>query len=139
MSSSDDETNIISALEAGANGYIVKDTPSETFLQAVNGVIQVGLFLTTGATKILLKHMRQNRNLLEEAREGLSNREKEILMIMAKGEANPEIARLLEITESTLRTHYQRIQRKLGLQNHNQMVIFAAKYFSSETEPEQPD
>lgn len=130
MTSSNHEKDIISALEAGANSYVVKDSPAGQFLQAVQSVIEGGAFLTPGATDILLKHIRLKGEELEDNGKPLSPREIEILRILASGAANAEIAGKLDISASTLRTHFQRILKKLGLQNHSQVIVYAVKHFT---------
>ena len=129
VTSSNNENDIIAAIEAGASSYVVKDAPTEQLLLAVKAVLTGENFLTAGATGILLKHIRYPVPDELETDVSLSEREEQILRQLAKGDANPEIALRLKITESTLRTHLQRILKKLGLKNHNQLVIYAAKNY----------
>jgi DNA-binding NarL/FixJ family response regulator len=127
MTSSSNEKDIIAALEAGADSYLVKDAPPEQLLQAVRAVLAGESFLTPGATAILLKQLRRPGPEANKEDALLSGREKEILHHMAGGAASAEIAAALHISESTLRTHIQHILKKLGLQNRSQAVVYAVK------------
>ena len=106
-----------------------KDSSSEQLIQGVRAVLSGMNFLTPGATGILLKSIRQPE--VEAAqREGLlSEREKQILRNLAGGASNAEIASALNITESTVRTHFQRILRKLNLANHSQLMLYAITHY----------
>ena len=145
LTSSKIEKDIITVMEAGADSYMVKDSLPEQLLQAVQTVLAGESFLTPGATSILLKHLRQPEREADEKQsnatsavvdEGkgrnkgpvdLSERERQILHHLAGGASSVEIAQTLHISDSTLRTHFQHILKKLGLQNRSQAVIYAVK------------
>ena len=127
MTSSNNEKDIMDVVQAGADSYLVKDSPPEQLLQALRTVIGGESFLTPGATGILLKQLRQSHSGSKPEETPLSVREKEILHHLAGGASSAEIAEALGITESTLRTHVQHILKKLALQNRAQAVIYALK------------
>jgi DNA-binding NarL/FixJ family response regulator len=127
MTSSNNEKDIMDAVQAGVDSYLVKDSPPEQLLLALRTVLAGGNFLTPGATGILLKQLRQPQPESTPDEPLLSVREKEILHHLADGASSAEIAKTLHITESTLRTHLQHILGKLGLQNRGQAVIYAVK------------
>jgi DNA-binding NarL/FixJ family response regulator len=127
VTSSNNEKDIMAAIEAGADSYVVKDASPEQLLQAVRAVLAGESFLTPGATGILLKKLNQARPGAGGEEALLSAREKEILHYLAGGASSAEIAAALHITESTLRTHFQHILKKLGLQNRSQAVVYAVK------------
>jgi two-component system nitrate/nitrite response regulator NarL len=127
MSSSNNEKDIMDSVQAGADSYLVKDSPPEQLLLALRTVLAGESFLTPGATGILLKQLRLPQPESKTGEPLLSVREKEILHHLAGGASSAEIANTLHITESTLRTHLQHILGKLDLQNRGQTVIYAVK------------
>ncbi len=127
LTSSGDESDIMQAVEDGANGYLLKDSSPELLLQAVHTVLAGKNYLSPKATGILLNQLRQPQEEPDEALALLSPREKEILHYLADGVSSGQMAKTLNITDSTLRTHFQHILKKLGLHNRSQAVIFAIK------------
>jgi DNA-binding NarL/FixJ family response regulator len=126
VTSSKAETDLMAALQAGADSYIMKDSTPEQLLKAVGNVLSGENFLSPGATVILLKQMRQpTAEAKKSFGPALSAREEEILRYLASGASNSDIAATLHISESTLRTHLQHILTKLGLQNRTQAVVYA--------------
>ena len=127
MTSSSNEKDIMDAVRAGADSYLVKDSPPEELLLALRTVMAGESFLTPGATGILLKQLRQPPSGSKPEETPLSVREKEILHHLAGGASSTEAAEALRISESTLRTHMQHILKKLALQNRAQAIIYAVK------------
>ena len=127
VTSSNNEKDIVDAVHAGADSYVVKDSPPEHLLLALRTVLAGENFLTPGATGILLKQLRQPQTSSTPDEPPLSEREQQILHHLAGGASSAQIAETLHITESTLRTHIQHILGKLGLQNRGQAVIYAVK------------
>ena len=125
VTSSNNEKDLIAVMDAGAENYIVKDSSPEQLLQGVRAVLGGVSFLTLGATRILLKKLRQPETETRADGSNLSEREKQILQHLAGGATNAEIANALYITESTVRTHFQRISKKLNLLNHSQLMLYA--------------
>ena len=139
VTSSDNEKDIVAAINAGAESYGVKDSSPEQLLQGVRAVL-AGRSFPPGVTGSLLKRPRQTGTETGAPCSNLSPREKQILQQLAGGATNFEIAKALYVTESTIRTHFQRIRKKLGLANHNQLMLYAADHFkcpvSKVTDPE---
>ena len=126
VTSSKAETDLLAALQAGADSYVMKDSSPEQLLKAVRNVLSGENFLSPGATVILLKQMRQPAaEPKQPSKPALSAREEEILHFLASGASNNDIAAALHISESTMRTHLQHIITKLGLQNRTQAVVYA--------------
>jgi DNA-binding NarL/FixJ family response regulator len=127
MTSSNNEKDIMDAVQAGADSYLVKDSPPEQLLLALRTIVAGKNFLTPGATGILLKQLRQPQPESTPGETPLSVREQEILHHLAGGASSAQIAKTLHISGSTLRTHLQHILKKLGLQTRSQAVIYAVK------------
>ncbi|GAA3577124.1 response regulator transcription factor [Amycolatopsis ultiminotia] len=116
-----------SALRAGAGGFLVKDAPSEEMLVAIRGVLRGDSMVSPSVTKRLLERYLadQPTPLDEERLNTLTEREKDVLSLIARGLSNTEIARQLFIGETTVKTHVGRILGKLGLRDRVHAVVFA--------------
>jgi DNA-binding NarL/FixJ family response regulator len=119
---------IFGALAAGASGFLLKRTPPEELLAAVRTVAAGDSLLSPSVTSRVISRMAgtpapdpERERRLEE----LTPREREVLVLIARGRANGEIAADLVIEESTVKTHVKRVLRKLGARDRVQAVIFA--------------
>lgn len=119
----DDQDYVAQALQAGASGYLLKDTPFEELTQAIRfvhkGYTQIGPGL---AKKVLAQStpIAGSSTSLEE----LTPREQEILRLIAQGASNREIAQALFISEKTVRNHVTNILGRLGLRDRTQAAIY---------------
>jgi len=127
ITSFDDDEEVFGVLEAGANGYIMKDTRPERIAHAIRSVMEgQAVFDAAVATRIISG--RQNGgNGNSVLADPLSERELEVLELMAKGHSNKEIGRELWIGETTVKTHVSHILRKLGQNDRTQAVLAALK------------
>jgi DNA-binding NarL/FixJ family response regulator len=119
---------VFGALRAGASGFLLKRTRPEDLITAVH-VIAVGdSLLSPSVTRRVINRMAQQPTpaLADQARlSDLTQREREVLALIARGLSNREIAAALVVEESTIRTHVKRVLMKLGLRDRVQAVIFA--------------
>jgi DNA-binding NarL/FixJ family response regulator len=123
---SDDEF-IFKGIEVGARAYLLKDAPREDLFKAIRAVYQgESLIQPVVASKILDRFAELSKQAQVPA-EVLSEREIEVLMLMAKGDANKEIAAKLHITDSTVKTHISSIFQKLGAKDRTEAVMQAVK------------
>ncbi|MFD5244721.1 response regulator [Amycolatopsis sp. NPDC058340] len=115
------------ALRAGASGFLVKDAPADEILVAIRGVLRGDSMVSPSVTKRLLdRYLADERDSGESARlETLTEREKDVLALIARGLANSEIAAKLYIGETTVKTHVGRILAKLSLRDRVHAVVFA--------------
>ena len=120
----EDDDLIFQALKAGANGYLVKQTPPSEILQAIQEVHQGGAPMSSNIARKVIQsfHQTDSRNAPTE---NLSPREREILDLLAKGYADKEIADALSIGFQTVHTHVRNIYRKLHVRSRTEAV---AKY-----------
>jgi DNA-binding NarL/FixJ family response regulator len=122
---SDDEY-IFSGIEAGARAYLLKDAPREDLFKAIRAVYRgESLIQPVVASKLLDRFSELSRG--KPSGEGLSERELEILQLMAKGAANKEISAQLSIAQSTVKTHIANIFQKLGVNDRTEAVTQALK------------
>lgn len=128
----DDDVKIMSFLEAGATGLVVKETGTDEMATAVRAVAAGEAMLAPCVTRKLLDWFFQREarpaGPVNAAAAGLSPREREVLGLVARGMSALEIAKELQITEATVRTHIYRIRHKLELRNRAQLVAFAYRY-----------
>ena len=115
------------ALRAGASGFLVKDAPSEEMLVAIRGVLRGDAMVSPSVTRRLLdRYLDDDRDPIDMAKlRGLTEREKDVLGLIARGLSNAEIAAKLFIGETTVKTHVGRILAKLGLRDRVHAVVFA--------------
>ncbi|ANN15194.1 DNA-binding response regulator [Amycolatopsis orientalis] len=115
------------ALRAGASGFLVKDAPADEILVAIRGVLRGDSMVSPSVTKRLLdRYLDDERDSGASARlETLTEREKDVLSLIARGLANAEIAAKLYIGETTVKTHVGRILAKLSLRDRVHAVVFA--------------
>ncbi|MGZ4114835.1 MAG: response regulator transcription factor [Actinomycetota bacterium] len=117
---------VYEALRAGASGFLLKDQPSEELVAAVRVVAAGEALLAPSVTRRLIEEFAKRaptatRPELVE----LTDREREVLVLMARGLSNAEIARSLFVAETTVKTHVGRVLRKLRLRDRAQAVVVA--------------
>ena len=112
------DTDILRAVEAGAAGYLLKDTPREDLIEAVRGVARGETVLAPSVARRLVAQVRQ-------ADQRLTPRELEVLAGVARGGSNARIGAELFITEATVKTHLLRIFAKLGVDDRTRAVTVA--------------
>lgn len=126
LSSFDENERVVQSIQAGAAGYILKDSDPEELIDAIGSVYHNKPFVQP---EILAKLMNNLKRPVEEANrlEHLTQRELEVLKILAKGSSNQEIARQLNISERTVTKHISNILDKLDLANRTQAAYYAIR------------
>ncbi len=110
------DEDIYQALEAGASGYLIKGMPHEALVEAVHKVHAGGRFLPSPVTRALASRLPDS---------DLSAREREVLLLIAKGRSNREIGKELHIKEATVKSHVSVILMRLGVSDRTQAVVKA--------------
>jgi len=129
LSMHSDESYIIRALSAGAKAYLLKDATDEDLLPAVRAVAAGKPFFSPTVAAVLVEdYMRtlQKRGLTDSYHL-LTDREKEILHLLAEGHSNKEVATLLDVGVSTVETHRANLMQKLNLHNTAEIVLYAVR------------
>ncbi len=124
-----DEGYVMRALTAGAKGYLLKDSAEADLVRAVQVVANKKPFFSPTIAKTLLEdYLRQlQQKGLEDSYDLLTEREKEILQLLAEGKTNKEVAALLSLSLYTVDTHRTNIMQKLGLHNTAELVLYAVR------------
>jgi DNA-binding NarL/FixJ family response regulator len=117
---------VYDALRAGASGFLLKDRPPEELVAAVRVVASGDALLAPSVTRRLIEEFAARAPSRPRADlAGLTEREREVLVLIARGLSNDEIARTLFVAETTVKTHVGRVLRKLGLRDRVQAVVLA--------------
>jgi len=124
-----DETFLLRALSAGAQAYLLKDAAETDLVQAVKSVAAHKMFFSPTITRTLMQdYMRQmQREKIEDSYDLLTDREKEVLQLLAEGKSNKEAAAMLELSLYTVETHRSRIMQKLNLHSTAEIVLYAVR------------
>jgi two-component system response regulator NreC len=125
----DDESYLRSALSAGAGGYILKKAADEELLAAIRAVARGELYIHSTLTRSLLNGIVPSRvphpTEMENTWESLSNREQEVLKLVAFGHTSAEVAERLSLSAKTIETYRARGMEKLGLRSRAALVKYA--------------
>jgi DNA-binding NarL/FixJ family response regulator len=128
---------VYEALSAGASGFVLKDDPPEQLIAAIRTVASGDALLSPTITRRVIKQFtRIPRSAPPKELEQLSEREREVLHLIARGLSNAEIGQELYISETTVKTHVTHILQKLNLRDRVQAVVLA--YQSGLVEPDGP-
>lgn len=123
-----DKVDIRNAIEAGAVGYLVKDITGPDLARALTTVLEGGSAMSPDVSREVLREftgMLTRGTATQEHRETLSEKEREVLVLLCKGKSNRDIGNDLFITEKTVKSHITAILRKLGVKDRTQAVIKA--------------
>ena len=117
-----EDASVVGAVRAGAIGYLLKDTRAEALCRAIKAAAAGQVQLTPQAAARLMHAVSA-----PESPEALTEREIEVLQLLARGESNKHIARGLHISEKTVKTHVSNIFSKLGVQSRIQAALYAVR------------
>ena len=131
LTSSEDDNDVLSAVKLGVKGYILKNSSLDELVQAIQALSQGGAYFSSSMfTKVLQEftHLARRRDLQEaKGIDALTDREKDVLRLVARGATNRDIADELIITENTVKVHLRNILDKLQLRNRQQAAAYAVQ------------
>ena len=119
---------VFDALCAGASGFLLKDVPPEQLIAGIRAVAEGEALLAPSVTRRLIESFVKERHHLSDAQptlDQLTEREREVLVLLARGLSNAEISAALFVSAATAKTHVARILSKLGLRDRVQAVVLA--------------
>jgi len=130
---SEDAEDLVDTLRAGARGYLLKNIETDYLVDAIQRAAQGESVMSAQMTGKLVQEIRSlpkggQPAPQEGERERLSPREKEIITLLAKGASNKEMARVLNVAESTVKIHVQNILKKLNLSSRVQAAVYAVEH-----------
>ncbi|MBM0275001.1 response regulator transcription factor [Micromonospora sp. STR1s_6] len=124
----DTDEHVLRALRAGASGFLLKDTPPKQISQAVRAVAAGNPMLSPGVTRRLMQRVASGAESYERAHERLAlltPRERDVVLAIAQGRSNAEIASELLMSVTTVKAHVSHILTKLDLDNRTQIALLA--------------
>jgi two-component system response regulator NreC len=129
LSMHQDESYVLGSLKAGAKGYLLKDSVRTEIIEAIRTVRQGRSFLTRKVSRMLQEDYIQQLQLrgLDDSYDLLTEREREILQLIAEGRTNKEVACVLNIGLTTVETHRTHILQKLGLHSVPELILYAVR------------
>lgn len=126
---SDNEDDVLAAIRAGADGYLLKDMEPEDTLDSIRAAASGKLVVSDRLTELLATALRSEANTpLDSEEASLTQREHEILDLIAEGLSNKLIARALDISPGTVKVHVKNILRKLNLNSRVEAAVWALKH-----------
>ena len=120
-----DDASVVGAVRAGAIGYMLKSTEGDDLCRAIKAAAAGQVQLSPEAAARLMREMHPPES--DSPAPELTDREVDVLRLLARGEANKEIARALQIGEKTVKTHVSNILAKLGVQSRTQAALHAVR------------
>ena len=129
LSMHQDESYVLRSLKAGAKGYLLKDSLRSDVIEAIRAVSQGRSFLTRKVSRMLQEdYIRELENRgLDDRYDLLTDREREILQLVAEGKSNKEVAGLLNISLTTVETHRGHVLQKLGIHSVPELILYAVR------------
>ncbi|PZD94319.1 DNA-binding response regulator [Paenibacillus sambharensis] len=118
-----EDEKVVAAIEAGAVSYVLKTVSAEELIYALNGAVRGMPVMTGDVSQALTRGLRQRSS--QGADEGLTEREKEVLYLVAEGRSNKEIAEELHISIKTVKTHVSNLLMKCELEDRTQLAVLA--------------
>lgn len=122
----DDEQHVVQVIRAGAHGYLMKDSATEELIRAIETVVTDRTFFSPEAARHVVSALsHRETNAAAGAPRALSRREREVLVLIAAGKSNPEIAAQLGLGARTVQTHRERMMRKLNVHSVAELTRYA--------------
>jgi DNA-binding NarL/FixJ family response regulator len=121
------EADVMSALRAGASGYVLKDGPVEEIVAGIAAVAEGESFFSPRVGAMLLRRMREGEERSDRVQVPLSKRERQVLRLVVEGRSNEKIGEGLSIDAGTARNHVSHLLTKLGVDNRVQAAVLAVR------------
>jgi two-component system, NarL family, response regulator NreC len=129
LSMHSEEAYVVQALQAGAHGYMLKDSAARELIRAIAVLADGKAFFSPGVAKVMLDDYvkRLSERGIADRYDLLSEREREIFQLVAEGRSSKDIAALLSLSPTTVETHRAHIMQKLDLHNTAELVLYAVR------------
>jgi two-component system, NarL family, response regulator NreC len=129
LSMHSDESYVIRSLKAGARAYLLKDSAEADLIAAIHAITEGKSFFSPGVRRLLKEdYMHKMAELgAEDSYELLTNREREVLQLVAEGKSNKDVANLLNLSLYTVETHRTHILQKLNLHSVPELILYAVR------------
>ncbi len=124
---SDEASDLVAALRAGADGYLLKEMEPEDLLAKLHDAASGQVILTERLTRLLAHSLREDGKPKDPSQAGLTEQENRILDLIAQGKSNKLIARELNISDGTVKVHVKHLLRKLNLRSRVEAAVWAVE------------
>lgn len=132
LTSMEDEEHVMAAIQAGALGYFPKTAPRQYLLEAIHKVADGVPYMPAGIAMKLFQGLRKTKTVAQgDPQITITARQREIMILMAEGKTDEEIANMLSLQESTVRAHVHQIGQRLGTENRSQIVAYVHNHLKS--------
>jgi len=132
LTSMEDEEHVMAAVQAGALGYFPKTAPRQYLLEAIHKVADGVPYMPAGIAMKLFQGLRKTKTVPQgDPQITITARQREIMMLMAEGKTDEEIADMLHLQESTVRAHVHQIGQRLGTESRSQIVAYVHKHLKT--------
>lgn len=128
LSVSDHVDDVVAALQTGADGYLLKDMEPEEVLHSLKTAAQGSIAISERVAAILAGLLRPKTSVTALDSWGLTEREREILLLIAVGDSNKVIARKLEISEGTVKVHVKHMLKKMNMNSRVEAAVWAVRH-----------
>jgi DNA-binding NarL/FixJ family response regulator len=123
----DTQEYVLEGLRAGADGYLLKGASKQELLGSIRAVLRGEQTVQSALAASILKQVAEGRSQAAPADPGLTDRQRDVLRLMADGRSNPEIADDLQVSLNTVKTHVVHVLRRLGVTDRTQAAVRAAQ------------
>jgi DNA-binding NarL/FixJ family response regulator len=127
LTAHESEQLVREVLSAGAKGYVLKSDAGRTLVTALHALLEGGSFFTSNVARMVLDGYLRSESLDAVPAQTLSAREREIVQLLAEGNSNKDIARVLNISVKTAETHRSNVMRKMGFDSLAELVRYAIR------------
>ncbi|NCA72022.1 MAG: response regulator, partial [Sphingobacteriia bacterium] len=132
---SDSEEDVVAALRAGADGYLLKDMEPEEILASLRDAGRGRLVICPSLTELIARALRADAQPVRPDSAGLTPREREVLRLIAEGISNKLIARELDLSLGTIKVHVKHILKKLGVRSRVEAAVWAIRQGAADDPP----
>jgi two-component system, NarL family, response regulator NreC len=129
LSMHSDEGYVLRALRAGARGYLLKDAVEGELIRAIRAVAEGKAYFSPEVSKLLVEDYVQGMQQrgIQDSYELLTNREREVLQLLAEGKSSKDIARMLDLSVHTVDTHKANLMQKLSLHSMAELILYSVR------------
>jgi len=129
LTSMEEEDRVVSAIQAGAMGYFPKTAPRQYLLEGIRRVADGVPYMPAGITMKLFQGLKKIKTVpASDPQITITARQREIMLLLAEGKSDEEIAKTLHLQDSTVRAHIHHIQQRLGLDRRSQVIAYVHKH-----------
>jgi DNA-binding NarL/FixJ family response regulator len=134
LSMHDESLYVERVLRAGARGYLMKHEATEKVVNALRKILGGDIYVSENMSEVLLQKFISGKDASKnESVENLSDRELEILQLVGRGRGTRKIAEELHVSIKTIESHYAKIKEKLNLENVNELIQYAVKWYYNDS------